>query len=142
MAVCASAAETVPACGLELGGSCDFTPPSVEGLCGAGSSGCPRYDQVNNDYNQVKKCVCVCARVVGREADANQGKQCVSTHGGLLLRPLCFLPLMWRHPWAPFGLQLYTDWEKAESRAKEEISSMVFNTFIWCQVNLQLRRPI
>jgi Ca2+-transporting ATPase len=81
MAVCASAAETVPACGLELGGSCDFTPPSVEGLCGAGSSGCPRYDQVNNDYNQ-----------------------------------------------------LYTDWEKAESRAKEEISSMVFNTFIWCQM--------
>lgn len=45
---------------------------------------------------------------------------------------------MWRHPWAPFGLQLYTDWEKAESKAKEEISSMVFNTFIWCQVSPQL----
>lgn len=26
------------------------------------------------------------------------------------------------------------DWKKAEETAKEDISSMVFNTFIWCQV--------
>ncbi|KAI3438801.1 hypothetical protein D9Q98_001218 [Chlorella vulgaris] len=30
--------------------------------------------------------------------------------------------------------QLTDHWESAETKAKEEISSMVFNTFIWCQM--------
>lgn len=30
--------------------------------------------------------------------------------------------------------QLEDEWKTAEETAKEDISSMVFNTFIWCQV--------
>ncbi len=30
--------------------------------------------------------------------------------------------------------QLEDDWKSAQDTAKEDISSMVFNTFIWCQV--------
>lgn len=31
-------------------------------------------------------------------------------------------------------LQLYKDWQDDEETAKKDISSMVFNTFIFCQV--------
>jgi hypothetical protein len=33
------------------------------------------------------------------------------------------------------GPQLHQGWEDAEDYAKKELSSMVFNTFIWCQVS-------
>ena len=36
-------------------------------------------------------------------------------------------------PASPRPAQLYTAWEDAEEHAKKDVSSMVFNTFIWCQ---------
>ena len=53
--------------------------------------------------------------------------RCSTPH--LSCPPLCALPC------PPALLQLENGFENAETHAKQDVGSMVFNTFIWCQVS-------
>ena len=58
--------ETVPSCGLEVSGACQFTVPTVDAFCGVGSTTCSRYDQVNAYDEQASRRRCC---VAGRTAE-------------------------------------------------------------------------
>lgn len=123
---------------MDASGSCSFPEPSQEEFCAGNTTCINNWGTIQQTWDDVRllpsallavsqqpACTAACAAraVQSRAADPpwlphHLVPSLICCH--LLL----FLP-------AP---QLHKDWEDAEETAKKDISSMVFNTFIFCQV--------
>lgn len=114
-------------CTVSVSGSCTITKPTFEAFCGANSTGCARYDEV----------VWGVGAWAGHGADAGDQRG----HGWLQQAVPRLQPRVSGTRCTAWTVQVNTqytgleaDYEHTIEVLKMDVSSMVFNTFIWCQV--------
>ena len=127
-----------PACTLQPDGiGCSsIKSPTWQSICGANATAaCPLYDTTSAEYNTVGGCrrAAVGSRLQ-MHVQSSWAPHCVAAW---LCQdpPLSLSPRHLLHPASLLPpLQLQSGWTSAQSNANRDISAMVFNTFIWCQV--------